>query len=142
MLLEISHDLSVTMNYKMSSREQGRNQPSFEVVTVTIRPDFMCQRFHSSLMSYCFSAVTSHRAYVHQYTKYGIEEEDFLDSFTALEQVISSYTILWFLKRSLPERIQHWNTFHQLPKVYKLLDCNYFSVLWALCDCVRIVRTE
>ncbi|KAM9176766.1 tubulin delta chain isoform 2-T2 [Mergus octosetaceus] len=34
------------------------------------------------------------KAYVHQYTKYGIEEEDFLDSFTALEQVISSYTIL------------------------------------------------
>ncbi|KAL4648518.1 tubulin delta chain isoform X1 [Arapaima gigas] len=31
------------------------------------------------------------RAYVHQYTKFGISEEDFLDSFTALEQVISSY---------------------------------------------------
>lgn len=36
------------------------------------------------------------KAYIHQYTKFGIEEEDFLDSFTALEQVISSYTILWF----------------------------------------------
>uniref|UniRef100_A0A8C0HM41 Tubulin delta 1 n=1 Tax=Buteo japonicus TaxID=224669 RepID=A0A8C0HM41_9AVES len=34
------------------------------------------------------------KAYIHQYTKFGIEEEDFLDSFTALEQVISSYTIL------------------------------------------------
>lgn len=34
------------------------------------------------------------RAYVHQYTKYGISEEDFLDSFTALEQIISSYTHL------------------------------------------------
>ncbi|XP_048838357.1 tubulin delta chain isoform X2 [Brienomyrus brachyistius] len=34
------------------------------------------------------------RAYIHQYTKYGISEEDFLDSFTALEQVISSYTCL------------------------------------------------
>uniref|UniRef100_A0A803Y8B3 Tubulin delta chain n=1 Tax=Meleagris gallopavo TaxID=9103 RepID=A0A803Y8B3_MELGA len=34
------------------------------------------------------------KAYVHQYTKFGIEEEDFLDSFTALEQVISSYTNL------------------------------------------------
>ncbi|XP_061073792.1 tubulin delta chain [Conger conger] len=31
------------------------------------------------------------RAYVHQYTKFGITEEDFLDSFTCLEQVISSY---------------------------------------------------
>lgn len=31
------------------------------------------------------------RAYVHQYTKYGITEEDFLESFTSLEQVISSY---------------------------------------------------
>ncbi|XP_061576251.1 tubulin delta chain [Cololabis saira] len=31
------------------------------------------------------------RAYVHQYIKYGISEEDFLDSFTSLEQVISSY---------------------------------------------------
>lgn len=31
------------------------------------------------------------RAYVHQYNKYGITEEDFLDSFTRLEQVISSY---------------------------------------------------
>ncbi|XP_064323899.1 tubulin delta chain isoform X3 [Phalacrocorax carbo] len=34
------------------------------------------------------------KAYIHQYTKFGIEEEDFLDSFTALEQVISSYSIL------------------------------------------------
>lgn len=34
------------------------------------------------------------RAYVHQYTKFGISEEDFLDSFTALEQIISSYTHL------------------------------------------------
>ncbi|XP_022052884.1 tubulin delta chain [Acanthochromis polyacanthus] len=31
------------------------------------------------------------RAYIHQYMKYGISEEDFLDSFTSLEQVISSY---------------------------------------------------
>ncbi|XP_058854109.1 tubulin delta chain-like isoform X5 [Acipenser ruthenus] len=34
------------------------------------------------------------RAYVHQYTQFGISEEDFLDSFTALEQVIASYTHL------------------------------------------------
>ncbi|KAF3692955.1 Tubulin delta chain Delta-tubulin [Channa argus] len=34
------------------------------------------------------------RAYVHQYTKFGISEEDFLDSFTSLEQVISSYNQL------------------------------------------------
>ncbi|XP_074016731.1 tubulin delta chain isoform X3 [Numenius arquata] len=34
------------------------------------------------------------KAYIHQYTKFGIEEEDFLDSFTTLEQVISSYTTL------------------------------------------------
>ncbi|XP_075417617.1 tubulin delta chain isoform X2 [Tenrec ecaudatus] len=31
------------------------------------------------------------KAYIHQYTKFGIEEEDFLDSFSLLEQVISSY---------------------------------------------------
>ncbi|XP_004434855.1 PREDICTED: tubulin delta chain isoform X2 [Ceratotherium simum simum] len=31
------------------------------------------------------------KAYVHQYTKFGIEEEDFLDSFTLLEQVVASY---------------------------------------------------
>ncbi|KAG7471305.1 hypothetical protein MATL_G00123040 [Megalops atlanticus] len=31
------------------------------------------------------------RAYIHQYTKFGISEEDFLDCFTCLEQVISSY---------------------------------------------------
>uniref|UniRef100_A0A4X1SRZ4 Tubulin delta chain n=2 Tax=Sus scrofa TaxID=9823 RepID=A0A4X1SRZ4_PIG len=31
------------------------------------------------------------KAYIHQYTKYGIEEEDFLESFTLLEQVIASY---------------------------------------------------
>lgn len=35
------------------------------------------------------------RAYVHQYTKFGISEEDFLESFTMLEQIISSYTNLW-----------------------------------------------
>ncbi|XP_062872504.1 tubulin delta chain [Trichomycterus rosablanca] len=34
------------------------------------------------------------RAYIHQYTKFGISEEDFLDSFTMLEQLISSYTHL------------------------------------------------
>ncbi|KAG7226113.1 hypothetical protein INR49_018724 [Caranx melampygus] len=31
------------------------------------------------------------KAYIHQYIKFGITEEDFLDSFTSLEQVISSY---------------------------------------------------
>nr|XP_034995922.1 tubulin delta chain isoform X2 [Zootoca vivipara] len=34
------------------------------------------------------------KAYVHQYTKFGIEEEDFMDCFTTLEQVIASYTNL------------------------------------------------
>ncbi|XP_030041737.1 tubulin delta chain [Microcaecilia unicolor] len=34
------------------------------------------------------------KAYVHQYTKFGIEEEDFLNSFTALEQIISIYSTL------------------------------------------------
>ncbi|XP_068174302.1 tubulin delta chain [Antennarius striatus] len=34
------------------------------------------------------------RAYLHQYVKFGISEEDFLDSFTSLEQVISSYSQL------------------------------------------------
>lgn len=33
----------------------------------------------------------SSKAYIHQYTKFGMEEEDFLDSFTLLEQVVSSY---------------------------------------------------
>uniref|UniRef100_A0A8C5LX69 Tubulin delta chain n=1 Tax=Leptobrachium leishanense TaxID=445787 RepID=A0A8C5LX69_9ANUR len=34
------------------------------------------------------------KAYVHQYTKYGTEEETFLESFTTLEQVIASYSSL------------------------------------------------
>lgn len=34
------------------------------------------------------------KAYVHQYTKYGMEEEDFLQSFSTLEQIISSYSTL------------------------------------------------
>ncbi|XP_015281765.1 PREDICTED: tubulin delta chain [Gekko japonicus] len=34
------------------------------------------------------------KAYVHQYTKFGIEEEDFLDCFSTLEQVIASYSSL------------------------------------------------
>ncbi|XP_070338970.1 tubulin delta chain isoform X4 [Equus asinus] len=34
------------------------------------------------------------KAYVHQYTKFGIEEEDFLDSFALLEQVVASYCTL------------------------------------------------
>ncbi|XP_029402085.1 tubulin delta chain [Mus pahari] len=33
----------------------------------------------------------SSKAYIHQYTKFGMEEEDFLDSFTLLEQVVASY---------------------------------------------------
>ncbi|XP_028400545.1 tubulin delta chain-like [Dendronephthya gigantea] len=34
------------------------------------------------------------RAYVHQYAKHGILEDDFVDSFVALEQVIKNYTSL------------------------------------------------
>ncbi|KAI5098763.1 tubulin delta chain [Silurus meridionalis] len=34
------------------------------------------------------------RAYIHQYTKFGISEDDFLESFTMLEQILSSYTHL------------------------------------------------
>ncbi|XP_072101045.1 tubulin delta chain isoform X2 [Mobula birostris] len=34
------------------------------------------------------------RAYVHQYVKHGISEEEFLDSFTTMEQVIASYSSL------------------------------------------------
>ncbi|CAF90655.1 unnamed protein product, partial [Tetraodon nigroviridis] len=34
------------------------------------------------------------RAYVHQYHAFGISEENFLDSFTSLEQILSSYTRL------------------------------------------------
>ncbi|XP_008306674.1 tubulin delta chain isoform X2 [Cynoglossus semilaevis] len=34
------------------------------------------------------------RAYVHQYVRFGISEEDFLDSFTSLEQLVSSYSQL------------------------------------------------
>ncbi|KAK7477418.1 hypothetical protein BaRGS_00031320 [Batillaria attramentaria] len=34
------------------------------------------------------------RAYVHQYVKHGMSEEDFLDAFVTLEQVVSSYKSL------------------------------------------------
>ncbi|XP_044286074.1 tubulin delta chain isoform X3 [Varanus komodoensis] len=34
------------------------------------------------------------KAYIHQYTNFGIEEDDFLDCFTTLEQVIASYASL------------------------------------------------
>ncbi|XP_054649579.1 tubulin delta chain [Dunckerocampus dactyliophorus] len=34
------------------------------------------------------------RAYIHQYSKYGISEEDFLNGFTSVEQIISSYSQL------------------------------------------------
>ncbi|KAG8451669.1 hypothetical protein GDO86_003745 [Hymenochirus boettgeri] len=34
------------------------------------------------------------KAYIHQYTKFGIEEEEFLESFTTLEQIVKSYTNL------------------------------------------------
>ncbi|XP_048406118.2 tubulin delta chain isoform X2 [Stegostoma tigrinum] len=34
------------------------------------------------------------RAYVHQYMKHGISEEDFLDCFTTVEQIIASYSSL------------------------------------------------
>ena len=36
----------------------------------------------------------SYRAYVHQYDRFGISEENFLDSFTSVEQIISSYAQL------------------------------------------------
>ena len=34
------------------------------------------------------------RAYVHQYMRRGMSEEDFLDAFVTLEQVVSSYSTL------------------------------------------------
>ncbi|KAG8122645.1 hypothetical protein E2320_018124 [Naja naja] len=34
------------------------------------------------------------KAYIHQYSKFGIEEDDFLGCFTTLEQVIASYSSL------------------------------------------------
>ncbi len=36
----------------------------------------------------------SSRAYVHQYKKHGLIEDDFIDSFVALEQVIANYKML------------------------------------------------
>ena len=36
----------------------------------------------------------SSRAYIHQYMKHGISEEDFIDSFVTLEQVIANYNKL------------------------------------------------
>lgn len=44
----------------------------------------------SVLLLFCFC----YRAYIHQYTKFGISEEDFLESFTLTEQIISSYSQL------------------------------------------------
>lgn len=43
-----------------------------------------------NLMEKAWSMFAS-RAYVHQYTKHGLTEDDFLDSFAGLEQIISSY---------------------------------------------------
>ena len=34
------------------------------------------------------------RAYVHWYTRYGMEEEEFIDSFACLEQVVQNYKTL------------------------------------------------
>lgn len=39
-------------------------------------------------------SMFSSRAYVHQYVRHGMAEEDFLDSFVTLEQVIASYNNL------------------------------------------------
>ena len=38
------------------------------------------------------------RAYVHQYLRYGITEDHFLDSFASVEQIIRNYTFLWIVK--------------------------------------------
>lgn len=35
------------------------------------------------------------RAYVHQYQRHGLEEDDFVDCFAGLEQVLASYGQLW-----------------------------------------------
>ena len=42
------------------------------------------------LMEKAWSMFAS-RAYVHQYTKHGLTEDDFLDTFAGLEQIIASY---------------------------------------------------
>ena len=39
-------------------------------------------------------SMFSSRAYMHQYVKHGLTEEDFVDSFVTLEQVISNYNSL------------------------------------------------
>lgn len=47
-----------------------------------------------NLMEKAWSMFAS-RAYVHQYTKHGLTEDDFLDSFAGLEQIIANYKKLW-----------------------------------------------
>ena len=43
-----------------------------------------------SVLSRAWTMFAS-RAYVYQYQKYGLEEDDFVDSFACLEQVLANY---------------------------------------------------
>lgn len=35
------------------------------------------------------------RAYLHQYEKFGLSEDDFIDSFAVVEQMAADYSRLW-----------------------------------------------
>lgn len=63
---------------------------------LTVHSVSVCLFYFSLATGYLFKKkfLVLNRAYIHQYTKFGISEEDFLESFTTLEQIVSSYTHL------------------------------------------------
>lgn len=79
----------------------------------------------------CLTHSSTHRAYLHQYTKFGIQEEDFLDCFTTLEQVISSYTNLWFISLLRWSEIEiFWKNQAGKPSINSLKYVNYWLGLF------------
>jgi tubulin delta len=59
---------------------------------------FISLATNNSLIHYSFSSVVEkawktyiHKAHLHQYRKFGVGEEDFLESFAKMESVVKSY---------------------------------------------------
>lgn len=46
----------------------------------------------------------NNNAYLHQYYKYGLEKDKFLECFSTMENIVANYNKLWLVKQTITQR--------------------------------------
>lgn len=78
---------------RMRSYTNYRPFSGYEKSASLLSNSQMCIESIDSLVGKAWNMFTSH-AYLHQYTKHGLNQEDFLSCFTVMENVIHDYKSL------------------------------------------------